>query len=45
MKEYVAVPDDLLEDTDRWRNYFETSLVYASGLKPKPSRKTRKRAW
>lgn len=41
MKEYVAVPDNLLEDTDRMRTYFENSLAYAGSLKPKPSRKTR----
>lgn len=48
MKEYVAVPDELLEDTDRLRTHFETSHAYAGSLKPKPGKKAKpstKRAW
>jgi TfoX/Sxy family transcriptional regulator of competence genes len=38
-KEYVAVPDDLLEDTDALRPYLERSYRYALTLKPKPTRR------
>jgi hypothetical protein len=41
MKEYVTVPNELLEDTDRLLPYFATSFAYASGLKPKPTRRPR----
>ena len=40
-KEYVTVPDDLLADTEELRPWFETSVGYVSGLKPKAT--TRKR--
>jgi hypothetical protein len=40
-KEYVHVPDDLLERTDELRPWFEASLAYVSAMKPKPT--TRKR--
>jgi TfoX/Sxy family transcriptional regulator of competence genes len=40
-KEYVAVPDDLLEDTDALRPYLERSYQYARTLKAKPSRSKR----
>lgn len=39
MKEYIAVPDGLLEDIGSLRVYFEASHAYAKALKPKPSRK------
>lgn len=39
MKEYVAVPDGLLEDTDHLKPYFSSSLAYTTALKPKASRK------
>lgn len=39
MKEYVAVPDGLLEDIGRLRVYFEASHAYTKALKPKPSRR------
>lgn len=35
LKEYVTVPDDLLEDTEALKPYLEMSLAYASNLKPK----------
>jgi TfoX N-terminal domain len=38
-KEYVAVPDDLLEDTESLRPYLEISYRYARSLKPKASKK------
>ena len=34
MKEYVAVPDQLLEDTPRLLPYLEQSYAYAKTLKP-----------
>ena len=34
-KEYVAVPDDLLTDTDALTSYLETGLRYALSLRPK----------
>jgi hypothetical protein len=37
-KEYVAVPDDLLADTDRLLPYFASSLEYALTLKAKPTK-------
>jgi hypothetical protein len=41
MKEYVAVPADLLAKTKELSKYFKLSVEYARGLKPKPT--TRKR--
>lgn len=38
-KEYVMVPDALLHDTPALLPYFDLSFKYASGLKPKPSKK------
>ena len=38
-KEYVAVPDDLLADTEALRPYLELSLRYAQGLRPKAAKK------
>ncbi len=39
MKEYVKIPDTLLENTDELSVYLEKSLGYVSSLKPKPSKK------
>ena len=39
-KEYVAVPDEMLADTEALVPYLETSLRYVKTLKPKPSRKS-----
>lgn len=39
MREYVAVPDDLLKKTDELKAYFELSYNYACKLKPKPTKK------
>ena len=36
-REFVAVPDWLLPDTDTLRSYLERSYAYAAGLKPKSS--------
>ncbi|MCH8128856.1 MAG: hypothetical protein IIC70_03030 [Acidobacteria bacterium] len=38
-KEYVAVPDASLEDTEILRPYLERSCAYVKALKPKPKRK------
>jgi hypothetical protein len=42
MKEYVAVPADLLAKTKELSKYFKQSVAYARGLKPKPT--TRKQS-
>ena len=39
MKEYVCVPDELLERTDELAEYLALSLKYAKTLKPKPTTK------
>jgi TfoX/Sxy family transcriptional regulator of competence genes len=41
MKEYVAVPDTLLENTKELKKYLDLSFEYAKTLKPKPTRKQR----
>ncbi len=41
-KEYVVVPDDLLENTDKLKPYFEMSYNYTKTLKPKPTAKSKK---
>ena len=42
MKEYVAVPDALLENTKELQKYLECSYEYAKTLKPKPTTKKKK---
>jgi TfoX/Sxy family transcriptional regulator of competence genes len=43
MKEYVAVPDELLKKTKELQKYLEFSYEYVKTLKPKPTkRKSRK---
>lgn len=37
MKEYVTVPDHLLQKTNSLKPYFTASLAYASALKAKPN--------
>jgi TfoX/Sxy family transcriptional regulator of competence genes len=39
MKEYVQVPDALLEKTRELRKYFDLSYAYVGSLKPKPTTK------
>ena len=39
MKGYVVVPDDLIRQTERLKEYFNLSFEYVSSLKPKPSKK------
>ena len=41
MKEYVAVPDALLEKTKELQKYLNLSYEYAKTLKPKPTKKKR----
>lgn len=41
MKEYVAVPDNLLEKTKELKKYLDLSYEYAQTLKPKPTKKKR----
>jgi hypothetical protein len=36
-KEYVAVPEHLLDDTETLTPYLQRSLTYARGLRPKPT--------
>lgn len=38
-KEYVAVPEDLLKNTEELKQYFDASYEYVKTLKPKPSKK------
>ena len=42
-KEFVAVPDALLEDTEALRPVLERSLAYVRTLKPKPNPKPTRR--
>lgn len=37
MKEYIEVPDALLENTRELKKYFDLSYAYVGSLKPKPS--------
>jgi hypothetical protein len=39
MKEYVTVPDDLLQNTEELKKYLEVSYNYIKSLKPKPTKK------
>ena len=41
MKEYVLVPDTLLNSPKELKKYFELSYAYAKTLKPKPASKTK----
>lgn len=42
MKEYVAVPENLLANTKLLKKYFATSYEYVKSLKPKPTTKKTK---
>ncbi|HTK20196.1 MAG TPA: hypothetical protein VL442_11800 [Mucilaginibacter sp.] len=42
-KEYVTVPDSLLQNLDEMKPYFDLSYQYASSLKPKPTTKRKKK--
>jgi hypothetical protein len=39
MKEYAAVPDELLQNTEKLSPYLTISFEYIKTLKPKPSKK------
>lgn len=39
MKEYVTVPDELLQNTEQLKEYFDLSYEYVKTLKPKPTKK------
>ncbi len=39
MKEYVTVPDELLENTGELKPYLDMSYAYVQTLKPKPSKR------
>lgn len=39
MKEYVEIPDDLLQNTKQLSEYLQKSLNYVSNLKPKPTKR------
>ena len=39
MKEYVIIPDDLLENTAELKGYLDLSYEYIKTLKPKPTKK------
>lgn len=39
MREYVKIPESLLEDTDKLKNYLILSQEYIKTLKPKPTKK------
>ena len=43
MPEYVTVPDDLLEDTERLAPYLAMSYDYVTSLEPKPTKKPKKK--
>ena len=42
-KEYVTVPDRLLQNINEMKHYFDLSYEYASSLKPKPTTKGKKK--
>jgi hypothetical protein len=42
MKEYVAVPEHLLKNTDELKKYFDLSYEYVKTLQPRPQRKSKK---
>lgn len=39
MKEYVTVPNQLLENTEELKKYLDLSYAYVKTLKPKPTKK------
>jgi len=42
MKEYVAVPDALLQKTTELKKYFDLSYEYVKTLRPKPTTKKKR---
>ena len=43
-KEYVEVPDTLLQKTQELKKFFDVSYAYVSSLKPKPTKRKKKGA-
>ena len=43
MKEYVRVPDSLLQDLEELKSYLDLSYSYVKSLKPKPTKKKPKK--
>lgn len=43
MRGYVTVPDDLLNDTEALKPYLDLSYAYVLSLKPKPTKKKKKK--
>lgn len=41
-KEYVVVPDSLIQITEELNSYFISSIEYATNMKPKPTTKSKK---
>ena len=41
MKEYVAVPENLLKNTEELKKYLNSSYEYIKTLKPKPQKMSR----
>jgi hypothetical protein len=41
-KEYVVVPDNLLQNTDELKPWFESSYIYVGLMKPKPTKGKKK---
>jgi TfoX/Sxy family transcriptional regulator of competence genes len=41
MKEYVAVPENLLKNTKELKKYLDLSYKYVKTLKPKPQKKSK----
>lgn len=39
LKEYVQIPDDLLQETETLKPYLEMGLAFVKTLKPKPPKK------
>jgi TfoX/Sxy family transcriptional regulator of competence genes len=42
LKEYVEVPDKLLQNTRELKKFFDQSYAYVNSLKPKPTTKNKK---
>ncbi len=43
MQEYVEVPNALLKKTRELKKYFDVSFAYVGSLKPKPTKRAKKR--
>jgi TfoX/Sxy family transcriptional regulator of competence genes len=44
LKEYVDVPDALLQKTEELKKFFDLSYAYVGSLKPKPTKSKKKNA-